>query len=263
MSRLVRQVGTECAESARPGRGIGGLRQDPGAQRRAIPVAERRGACRAGDAATSRSSGRAESRRRRRLRRGAAVNGGPAPSASEKLESNARHRESDRTEAAKPPHVTHVIARTSWLRWLLTLGAPLAAAGIGGASLIFWREAFAEGATLSGLNPTGGGPGFLVVLPAVAAGLLVGFVNGGRRTFWMGLVEGIALGCVVGLAAFLIASSNLPPEFPSIYPLVSSMGISFLVARVVVAALQFYEPLQPESSSALASAHEAANPGSG
>jgi Na+/proline symporter len=118
----------------------------------------------------------------------------------------------------------------------------LSGAGVSVTFLIGLQDLYREGATASGLNPTGGGPGFLLILPPAIAGLVVGGVIRPTRSFRGGLIEGVLLGGAVWLVAWALTAISMPHDFPDVTPLVSTMGIAFFVSRMVVAAFDTHTP---------------------
>lgn len=115
--------------------------------------------------------------------------------------------------------------------------AVVCVSAIGVAALVGWQPLFREGATMSGLNPQGGGPGFLLLVPPAIAGVLTGLTISKRLGFTTQLLESALVGAAIGLAVWVGARSFLPTDFPSIEPLASSAGIAYVVSRIVVAAL--------------------------
>ncbi|MEN0020295.1 MAG: hypothetical protein AAF747_05375 [Planctomycetota bacterium] len=111
------------------------------------------------------------------------------------------------------------------------------AAGASLAVLAAFAEEFATGATWSGLNPTGGGPGFGLLLGTGCASLFV-------RSSWvrsMPALNATAFAAVMSAACgalFYIFASRIS-AFDSIElaPLTSGVIGSFFVPRVVVAVL--------------------------
>lgn len=115
--------------------------------------------------------------------------------------------------------------------------AAFAAAACGGFLSLF-SDAFAKGATWSGLNPSGGGPGFLLLLTAGIISLLVFRRACPRRSvqfdiFWSAVFAFVSGGI---LWLYIIFLSNLPAEAAP--PLVSGVVGSYFVPRVVVSVLQ-------------------------
>lgn len=107
------------------------------------------------------------------------------------------------------------------------------------AALVYmaFSERFASGATWSGVNPGGGGPGFLLLLPGVLAALAVNYVAV-TRTSLMLIVVVSAAGSMVCGAVFLGGTSVLSgTPLDEVMPLVSGVIGSYFVPRVVVAVL--------------------------
>ncbi len=115
--------------------------------------------------------------------------------------------------------------------------AVICVSAVGVSTLVIWESLFRQGATMSGLNPRGGGPGFLLLLPPAAVGVLTGLTISKRLSFTAHVLESVLVGAAVGLAIWLGARLLLPAEFPSVEPLASGAGVAYVVSRIVVAAL--------------------------
>jgi hypothetical protein len=106
--------------------------------------------------------------------------------------------------------------------------------------LSVFEDAFRRGATASGLNPQGGGPGVLLMAPpAIAAFLVASWLDRrGRltdRVTVVGLVlTGVAVQCIVVL---VVGQAVLPADFPSLESPTSAAAMSWAVPVVVMAVL--------------------------
>ncbi|MEM6552841.1 MAG: hypothetical protein AAF750_12045 [Planctomycetota bacterium] len=103
--------------------------------------------------------------------------------------------------------------------------------------LVIFEEQFSRGATWSGLNPSGGGPGFLLLLTAGGLSL---FCRSQRAKSMKPLPTTLhagTLSALCGIGFWLIAGrwSALPGE--AMLPLSSSIVGAFFVPRVVVSVL--------------------------
>lgn len=120
--------------------------------------------------------------------------------------------------------------------------APVIAAAL--AALLGWgtvhafADRFADGATWSGLNPDGGGPGFVLLLAAALCSLAA-------RPAWVrrlapvpAVVESVASTIACAAAAALLFSSAPPYAGIDVTPFVSSIAGAFFVPRVVAAVLE-------------------------
>jgi FtsH-binding integral membrane protein len=98
-------------------------------------------------------------------------------------------------------------------------------------------ERFARGATLSGLNPDGGGPGFLLLLTAGILSLIA-------RTEWTrslsvraAVVEAATLAALCGVVLGSLLSL-VPPSGLAVEPIVSGVVAAFFVPRVCASVVQ-------------------------
>lgn len=120
----------------------------------------------------------------------------------------------------------------------LDAGAAFIAAVSCGGVLALFADAFSRGATWSGLNPNGGGPGFVLLL--ITGGVSVAafrkvLPEGSVTTdvLWSALFALLCGGLLWLIARVL---DRLPSE--SVAPLVSGVVGSYFVPRVVVFVLQ-------------------------
>ena len=102
--------------------------------------------------------------------------------------------------------------------------------------LLLFADGFQIGSTLSGLNPGGGGPGFLLLLTAAGFGLLgrsqsVRGAQPARAT-----LEAIPGALMAGLLLFLLAHYGLPSGI-ALEPITSGVIAAFFVPRVIAAVL--------------------------
>jgi hypothetical protein len=102
---------------------------------------------------------------------------------------------------------------------------------------MIFADRFANGATLSGLNPSGGGPGFLLLIPVAAASFFF-------RSQWVRRLSAIAgtaqaaVAAVICGAGFVIVSKILvPTPLDLVIPLASGVAGCFFVPRVVISVL--------------------------
>lgn len=104
--------------------------------------------------------------------------------------------------------------------------------------LYIGRDGFAQGSTWSGLNPDGGGPGFLLLL--TAAGLSLGsrtaFVRGLRPM--PALFEAVVVSAACGVLFALLLRFVPPFESVNSAPLISGVAGAFFVPRVVMSVLE-------------------------
>jgi hypothetical protein len=128
---------------------------------------------------------------------------------------------------------------------LRTLALALSASGVCALAVYVFLDAFSRGATASGLNPGGGGPGFLLLLPPAIAGLVSGLWGRQYDGVLFAVAFGVFGGGLVAASVFSMLSLVTPSDFPPISPLATSAGVSFVVARVVVGALQGLPDAEP------------------
>jgi len=119
-----------------------------------------------------------------------------------------------------------------------TLGAATTAILCTGTVALF-QDQFARGATLSGLNPDGGGPGFILLL---IAGVVAYFTRPSSQSVLsiaghtlIGLVYGLLAG---GLFLFSLSLLGLPGE-TGVSQLVSGVVMASLVPRVIAPVLSW------------------------
>ena len=103
--------------------------------------------------------------------------------------------------------------------------------------LVIFADGFAEGMTWSGLNPDGGGPGFLLL---VSVGMISFFGRSGfeKSCSAVGaILIAVVASALCGVVVFTLVNltGTLPVE--STPALVSGVICSYLVPRVVVAVL--------------------------
>ncbi|MEO1583769.1 MAG: hypothetical protein AAFR96_04255 [Planctomycetota bacterium] len=120
----------------------------------------------------------------------------------------------------------------------LDTGSALAAACVCAVILAVFADGFANGSTWSGLNPDGGGPGFLLLLCTGAISLATfrrACPEGSVTTdvLWSAI---FALACGGFLWALTLLLDRLPAD--SVPSLVSGVVGSFFVPRIVVSVLQ-------------------------
>jgi hypothetical protein len=122
---------------------------------------------------------------------------------------------------------------TLWFQVVLSA----VAAGICLTWIVLFPSSFADGATWSGVNPDGGGPGFLLV---VSSGAVSFFgrstwersASVARAVVFAAAVSGV---CGGSLWIMLSMSGTLPSD--AVPPIVSGVVGSYFVPRVVVAVL--------------------------
>ncbi len=112
------------------------------------------------------------------------------------------------------------------------VGAALLSVGF----LQIFSDAFSQGFTWSGLNPDGGGPGFLLLLSACGCSLLTALPSFARRTPIEAIVEA-ALAATAAVLSLLLFSSLLLENPPPLAPVASGVFGAFFVPRVVLAVL--------------------------
>ena len=119
----------------------------------------------------------------------------------------------------------------------LEIMSPLAAAAASASALWMVSARFEQGATWSGLNPDGGGPGFLLLLPAGVVSLFI-------RSRWVrglatapGAVEAAVGAAFCGVLFYAAAASFTGLSSDEVIPLASGVAGSFFVPRVVAAVL--------------------------
>lgn len=102
--------------------------------------------------------------------------------------------------------------------------------------LRIWQEEFHEGATLSGLNPGGGGPGFFILILPAIFGFLAGrsACNGVdsdrlRLGLTFALFGGLLTAGLLHLGIFWV----LPADFPNPFALTSTAGLAFAIPIIV------------------------------
>lgn len=106
--------------------------------------------------------------------------------------------------------------------------------------LVVFQDAFRIGATASGLNPAGGGPGVLLMAPPAVAALLVARWCEPRRLL-------LEFRCVLALVAtgvlallsllFVVAGFVLPTDFPPLASIASASAMAWMVPIAVMAIL--------------------------
>ncbi|MEL6795842.1 MAG: hypothetical protein AAFO89_03370 [Planctomycetota bacterium] len=104
--------------------------------------------------------------------------------------------------------------------------------------LSFFADAFTRGATWSGLNPGGGGPGFLLLI-ATGVVSIVSFRRAvAENSVLFDVLWSAAFAALCGL--FFVASTALLERLPteSVAPLASGIVGAFFVPRVVISVLQ-------------------------
>ncbi len=107
------------------------------------------------------------------------------------------------------------------------------------AALIFavFADRFADGATWSGLNPNGGGPGFLLLIPVAAVSFFLRS-QWVRRLSVTGATIVAAIGAAICGGTFvLVAEALADVSVGAVMPLASGVVGSFLVPRIVIAVL--------------------------
>lgn len=129
----------------------------------------------------------------------------------------------------------------SWISILLTsLVASIAAALLVVGTLAAMSDAFRVGATASGLNPGGGGPGVLLMAPPAIAALLVARWCDQRA--WLGghavpVTVAVLGGAVQGLVVLGLGGAVLPADFPSLESPASAAALAWAVPVAVMAIL--------------------------
>jgi hypothetical protein len=113
---------------------------------------------------------------------------------------------------------------------LLGLTGAILSTGLNYGWIALFSERFANGATLSGLNQDGGGPGFLLLITAGTLGLITRSRFSRSLGTFGALVESSLLGALCG-AGLLLALSLRPPGEIEAEPLVSGVVAAFIVAR--------------------------------
>jgi hypothetical protein len=144
-------------------------------------------------------------------------------------------------EAADPdPEPGHCPRRHVGPAILLAAGAASLASVIVVGVLVVFQDAFRIGATASGLNPGGGGPGFMLMAPPALAALMVARWCEARRVLReFIIVLAVAVPGVLVLPSLLLvlAGAVLPPEFPSLASIVSASAMAWVVPIAVMAIL--------------------------
>lgn len=121
------------------------------------------------------------------------------------------------------------------------LATAVGASGVCAAWLSLFPDRFERGATLSGLNPDGGGPGFLLILSSGVLSLLLKPKHrvGHDAMGWTArLVDASLTALLTGVLSFVIigvlpALSGIERE-----PVVSAIAASVFVPRVIAAVLE-------------------------
>ncbi len=103
--------------------------------------------------------------------------------------------------------------------------------------LLLFADRFASGLTLSGLNPDGGGPGFLLLLTAGMASLLVRPGASRRAPIMLAVIESSLLAVAAGAGLWLLLELGAAPPGVPIEPVISGVIAAFLVPRVVESTL--------------------------
>ena len=136
------------------------------------------------------------------------------------------------------------------LRLFLAAAVVAGAGATGVTALVWFSEAFRRGSSWSGLNPDGGGPGFLLLIPAAAAGMLLrAWVRPIHAEFIVALLPPLSVAALLSAGTWLVARWLLPSDFPPIQVLCTGMGIALLVAWIVTHALSAL-PAEPSERSA-------------
>ena len=117
------------------------------------------------------------------------------------------------------------------------LAAVILSAGFCTAWLWLFADRFAVGATWSGLNPNGGGPGFLLLASAGCSSFFLRSSRARSLSAIAATIHTAAMAAVCGLLFY--ASSRLLLSLPDhvLPPLMSGVIGSFFVPRVVVSVL--------------------------
>lgn len=119
----------------------------------------------------------------------------------------------------------------------LDILASLAAGVLAAVAFTVFAERFESGATWSGLNPGGGGPGFLLLLPGAVAALAVSFSPKRHLPLMVATVL-TGIGSVICGCAFLGGTTYFSgTSLNEVMPLVSGVIGSYSVPGVVVAVL--------------------------
>lgn len=119
-----------------------------------------------------------------------------------------------------------------------TLAAPAAAAIACSLTVVAFKDAFASGATWSGLNPGGGGPGFLLLVGSGGLSYVLR-TQAHRSLSYVTSLSVSAVGAVLCALVFLGALKYFAlADSDALRPLTSGVAGAFFVPRVVVATLQ-------------------------
>ncbi|MEM6732495.1 MAG: hypothetical protein AAF658_13130 [Myxococcota bacterium] len=119
-----------------------------------------------------------------------------------------------------------------------TLAAPAAAAVACSMTVFAFKDGFANGATWSGINPGGGGPGFLLLVGAGGLSYLLRS-KAHQSLSYVSSLSVSAIGAVLCALAFLGALKYFAlTDSDALRPLTSGVAGAFFVPRVVVATLQ-------------------------
>ncbi len=106
--------------------------------------------------------------------------------------------------------------------------------------LVLLQDAFRVGATASGLNPGGGGPGALLMAPPAIAGLLVARWCDARGLLVRSpvVIGTCVLGVVLQLTLLLtVGAAVLPADFPPLTSTASATAMAWVVPIVVMGIL--------------------------
>lgn len=118
--------------------------------------------------------------------------------------------------------------------------AAAVAAGVVVLTLLVLEDAFRRGATGSGLNPSGGGPGALLMAPSAILAFLAGrrMDRRGQLRDRITVVGVILVGmATVAVVVSLLGGLLLPDDFPSLEALKSAAVLAWAIPLVVMAVL--------------------------
>jgi len=148
-------------------------------------------------------------------------------------------RESDPSDIAngRAMPVTHPLAKACISGVAAACGISLAATGW----LVLFSDRFERGATLSGLNPDGGGPGFLLILTSgIISALLRPKTRGGTAPpRWTArLIDASLVAVSTGVLSYVLMRITPALALIEREPIVSAIAVSAFVPRVIAATLE-------------------------
>ncbi|MGD1915102.1 MAG: hypothetical protein ACFCBV_02795 [Phycisphaerales bacterium] len=119
----------------------------------------------------------------------------------------------------------------------LDVFAAVLGAGVCVIWLLVFQDRFVDGATWSGLNPNGGGPGFLLILSAGCLGFFIRSKTAKSMAALPAILHSAVFAAVCGVCFMLIAPMAVTLPSDMIVSMASAVTGAFFVPRVVSSVL--------------------------